>query len=429
MAGPFEDEDEAHAHHPTDQQSQTQSSADGAESQEPAASPASQNPRLLRPGRQASRASSSHETAGKKNYMWTAQDINTLVTVLFNNPCFQVAPLPSRMSGDEPINKLSKLNKTAVERSIFKSVFPNSEHVEPDRIKSKIRWPRGLYSKQKKKLSLPAAGFLEGMDSSEPTRVSRAALAAKHPCNEAAIMHDRDVNKDGHSGHGHGLPPLDDLVHNTVHPAMLDFTAGGAVESQSQSVRSETPMHLLTSGTASGTRRCSTPSTPAAEFSSAFTTTPTSAGKRTRAAAEQTKDAIADAFDRFQKETMQTRLQLEQEKTKREDMRPAVEQLKIQAESDTRNALREQTAAMLRMQQAQSQNMTEVLRLLAGRNASHTEAGAGSSSTSHDPQNGQHGPHYVPYAHNTLACTNNDSVDFTKYRVVVFVCVCMADAR
>lgn len=100
--------------------------------------------------------------------------IACLVSVLYSNPSFQVALLPSRVSGpEEPTNKL---NKTAVERSIFKTVFPSSNHVDPDRIKAKIRWLKDLYTKQKKKLSLTGAGFLEGMDASDPVSASSIAV-------------------------------------------------------------------------------------------------------------------------------------------------------------------------------------------------------------------------------------------------------------
>jgi hypothetical protein len=188
---------------------------------------------------------------------------------------------------------------------------------------------------------------------------------------EDAITYGRYANEDDHSAHGRGLPPLGDLMQGALDPDLVENIASSTAV-DCQSVRSETPAPSLTPGASSGTPFQSTLSTPAANLpsSSPFTTTPTSAGKRKRGAAEQKKDAIADAYYRSQTENMQMRLQLEQEKTKREQMRVAVEQLKIQAETDSRNALRDQTAAMLRMQQEQSQMMAEMLRLLAGRNAS-----------------------------------------------------------
>jgi hypothetical protein len=158
----------------TEQQSQVQCSAESAQSQAIAQSPPSQIHRPSQARRPAQRASSSRQTAGKKNYMWSAQDIDRLVSVLYSNPSFQVALLPSRVSGpEEPTNKL---NKIAVVRSIFKTVFPSSNHVDPERIKAKIRWLKDFYTKQKKKLSLTGAGFLEGMDASDPVSASSIAV-------------------------------------------------------------------------------------------------------------------------------------------------------------------------------------------------------------------------------------------------------------
>ncbi|SJX62659.1 uncharacterized protein SRS1_16556 [Sporisorium reilianum f. sp. reilianum] len=161
--------------------------------------------------------------------------------------------------------------------------------------------------------------------------------------------------------HGRNLPNLFDLV---------DLDGSASSNTASQVHRSPTPATQLAPGLSSGASLPSAPSTPTASpFGAASSTpaTPTSTGKRKRGAVEQKKDAIADAFYRSQVDNMQYRLQLEQEKTKREQMRV--------------QAMENQTAAMLRIQDDQCHFMNEMLRLLVAANGSHSGSGSGSGSS------------------------------------------------
>ncbi len=109
---------------------------------------------------------SSPSSAGKRNFVWPPEDVVRLVSFIYNNESFQRAILPSRITGaEEPVNKL---RKGAIYRELFTLVFPSATPIDPDRIKSKVRWLQGIYNKEKAKLSLTGAGFLEGLDPSDP---------------------------------------------------------------------------------------------------------------------------------------------------------------------------------------------------------------------------------------------------------------------
>ncbi|CDR98757.1 hypothetical protein [Sporisorium scitamineum] len=163
------------------------------------------------------------------------------------------------------------------------------------------------------------------MDPSDPTYVSQTSLAAKYPwftkmhemmgsryvaelsllltmpsLDSASDVDPMDEDADSMAKsivqptHGHNLPALFDLVDQGT-------IAGPSSGTDMQS----TPRMPMPSGAAFST--LSTPSTSS------------STGKHKRGAVDQKKDAIADAFYCSQANNMQ--LQLEQERTKHEEMR------------------------------------------------------------------------------------------------------------
>ncbi|SPC62608.1 uncharacterized protein UHOD_11558 [Ustilago sp. UG-2017b] len=194
----------------------------------------------------------SRSATGKKNFTWSGADVLHLVAILYNSESYQRALLPSRESAESDL--ALKLRKHPIFREISKLIFPGTS-VEPNRIKAKLRWLQETYYREKKKLSLTGAGtLLEDMDASNPSYISRLALSTKYAWFEKMheMMNGRfytdpaalittpslDFTSDGeadmpsygsadipmdlsgsepydHGAHGHGLPPILDMMDST----------------------------------------------------------------------------------------------------------------------------------------------------------------------------------------------------------------------
>ncbi|SPC62446.1 uncharacterized protein UHOD_11533 [Ustilago sp. UG-2017b] len=208
----------------------------------------------------------SRSATGKKNFTWSGADVLHLVTILYNSESYQRALLPSRESAES--DPALKLRKHPIFREISKLIFPGAS-VKPNRIKAKLRWLQETYYREKKKLSLTGAGtLLEDMDASNPSYISRLALSTKYAWFEkmhemmngrfyadpAALIttpsldftsdDEADMPSYGsadilmdlsgsepydHSAHGHGLPPILDMMDSTNPPAAVASTSGASV--------------------------------------------------------------------------------------------------------------------------------------------------------------------------------------------------------
>ncbi|KAJ1034899.1 hypothetical protein NDA18_000506 [Ustilago nuda] len=162
----------------------------------------------------------SRSATGKKNFTWSGANVLHLVMILYNNDSYQRVLLPSRESAES--DPALKLCKHPIFWDISKMIFPGAS-VDPNHIKSKLRWLIETYYREKKKLSLTGAGMLlEDMDASNPPDM---------PSNSSA-----DIPMDicgselyNHSAHGHGLPPILDLIKPTNPPAAVASTSGASV--------------------------------------------------------------------------------------------------------------------------------------------------------------------------------------------------------
>ncbi|KAJ1045332.1 hypothetical protein NDA14_007894 [Ustilago hordei] len=146
-------------------------------------------------------------------------------------------------------------------------IFPGAS-VDPNCIKSKLRWLLETYYREKKKLSPTGAGtLLEDMDASNLSYVSCIALSTKYawfermhemmngqfnadptalittPSLDFTSDDEPDMPLNGsadipmdicgsklydHSAHGHGLPPILDLIEPTNPPAAVASTSGAS---------------------------------------------------------------------------------------------------------------------------------------------------------------------------------------------------------
>ncbi|KAJ1577752.1 hypothetical protein NDA15_002045 [Ustilago hordei] len=114
----------------------------------------------------------------KKNFTWLGANVLHLVTILYNNDSYQCTLLPSQESAES--NPALKLCKHPIFQDISKMIFPGAS-VDPNCIKSKLRWLLETYYREKKKLSLTGAGMLlEDMDASNLSYVSCIALSTKY---------------------------------------------------------------------------------------------------------------------------------------------------------------------------------------------------------------------------------------------------------
>ncbi|SOV09988.1 uncharacterized protein UDID_19610 [Ustilago sp. UG-2017a] len=170
--------------------------------------------------------------SGKKNFTWSSANVLCLVTIIYNSKSYQHALLPSQeLIKSNPGNKLCK---HPIFWEIFKLIFPGT-CVKPNHIKAKLRWVQETYYKEKKKLSLTGAGtLLEDMDASNPmhemmngqssakptTLIMTPSLnftsddkAGMPPYGSAEIPMDLSGSEPyDHGAHGHGLPPILDLM-------------------------------------------------------------------------------------------------------------------------------------------------------------------------------------------------------------------------
>ncbi|KAJ1576514.1 hypothetical protein NDA12_006588 [Ustilago hordei] len=120
----------------------------------------------------------SRSATGKKNFTWLGANVLHLVTILYNNDSYQCTLLPSQESAES--NPALKLCKHPIFQDISKMIFPGAS-VDPNCIKSKLRWLLETYYREKKKLSLTGAGMLlEDMDASNLSYVSCIALSTKY---------------------------------------------------------------------------------------------------------------------------------------------------------------------------------------------------------------------------------------------------------
>ncbi|UTT88585.1 hypothetical protein NDA17_004766 [Ustilago hordei] len=205
----------------------------------------------------------SRSATGKKNLTWSGANVLHLVTILYNNDSYQRTLLPSRESAES--NPALKLCKHPIFQDISKMIFPGTS-VDPNHIKSKLRWLLETYYREKKKLSPTGAGtLLEDMDASNPSYVSRIALSTKYAWFERMheMMNGRfnadpealittpsldftsndkpDMPSNGsadipmdicgselydHSTHSCGLPPILDLIKPTNPPAAVASVMG-----------------------------------------------------------------------------------------------------------------------------------------------------------------------------------------------------------
>ncbi|SPC60801.1 uncharacterized protein UHOD_11155 [Ustilago sp. UG-2017b] len=254
---------------------------------------------------------------------------------------------------------------------ISKLIFPGAS-VKPNCIKAKLRWLQETYYREKKKLSLTGAGtLLEDMDASNPSYISHLALSTKYAWFEkmhemmdgrfyadpAALIttpsldftsdDEADMPSYGsadipmdlsgsepydHGAHSHGLPPILDLMDSTNPPAAVASTFGAPVAGAAQR----------------------SPGT-----------------KRKRGALDHKGDTLAEAFYRSSIDTLQIRLQLEQEHTRRERM--------LEAERTKREEMhiqhkREEKECDERVRARDRDMVMEMVRLLASQASGEQDA-------------------------------------------------------
>ncbi|SYW86860.1 uncharacterized protein UHO2_06077 [Ustilago hordei] len=120
----------------------------------------------------------SRSATGKKNLTWSGANVLHLVMILYNNDSYQHTLLPSRELAES--NPALKLCKHPIFWDISKMIFPGAS-VNPNCIKSKLRWLLETYYREKKKLSPTGAGtLLEDMDASNLPYISCIALSTKY---------------------------------------------------------------------------------------------------------------------------------------------------------------------------------------------------------------------------------------------------------
>ncbi|SYW86336.1 uncharacterized protein UHO2_03837 [Ustilago hordei] len=180
----------------------------------------------------------SRSATGKKNLTWLGANVLHLVTILYNNDSYQHTLLPSQESAES--DPALKLCKHPIFQDISKMIFPGTS-VDPNCIKSKLRWLLETYYRKKKKLSPTGAGtLLEDMDASNLSYISCIALSTNldftsndepdMPSNGSA-----DIPMDicgselyDHSAHGCGLPPILNLIEPTNPLAAVASTSGAS---------------------------------------------------------------------------------------------------------------------------------------------------------------------------------------------------------
>ncbi|SPC65965.1 uncharacterized protein UHOD_11659 [Ustilago sp. UG-2017b] len=190
----------------------------------------------------------SGSATGKKNFTWSSADVLHLVTIIYDSESYQHALLPSReLIESDPGNKL---HKHPIFQEIFKLILPGAP-VEPNHIKAKLSW----YTAEDMDASNPsyASGLalstkyawfekmhemMNGRSSAEPaTLIMTPSLnftsddkAGMPPYGSAEIPMDLSGSElYDHGAHGHGLPPILDLMDSTSPPAAIASTSGASI--------------------------------------------------------------------------------------------------------------------------------------------------------------------------------------------------------
>ncbi|SOV09920.1 uncharacterized protein UDID_19577 [Ustilago sp. UG-2017a] len=262
----------------------------------------------------------SRSATGKKNFTWLGANVLHLVTILYNSESYQCTS------------------------------------AKPNYIKAKLRWLQETYYREKKKLSLTGAGtLLEDMDASNPSYISCLALSTKYAWFEkmhemmngqfyadpAALIttpsldftsdDEADMPSYGsadipmdlsgskpydHSAHGHGLPPILDLMDSTNPPAAVASTSGASIAGAGDDDFFTTPSPLQAQPSFSMAGGLdvfdSTSSHSSAQHSPGT--------KCKQGALDHKHDTLAEAFYHSSINTLQIHLQLKQEHTRRERM-------------------------------------------------------------------------------------------------------------
>ncbi|SYW76453.1 uncharacterized protein UHO2_04694 [Ustilago hordei] len=324
----------------------------------------------------------SRSATGKKNLTWSGANVLHLVTILYNNNSYQCTLLPSRESAES--DPALKLCKHPIFRDISKMIFPGTS-VDPNCIKSKLRWLLETYYREKKKLSPTGAGtLLEDMDASNPYawfermhemmngqfNADPTALITT-PSLDFTSNDEPDMPSNGsadipmdicgselydHSAHGHGLPPILDLIEPTNPPAAVASTSGasfaGAGDDDIFNTPSSPPLQARPPSSTAGSLDVSdsTSSQSSAQLSPST--------KYKRGALDHKCDTLAEAFYHSSIDTLQIHLQLEQEctrckkileaeRTKHEEMRLHHEREEKECDECVRTCDREMVMEMV----------------------------------------------------------------------------------
>ncbi|SYW85761.1 uncharacterized protein UHO2_02000 [Ustilago hordei] len=207
-------------------------------------------------------------------------------------------------------------------------IFPGTS-VNPNCMKSKLRWLLETYYREKKKLSPTGAGtLLEDMDASNPSYVSHIALSTNldFTSNDEPDMPSNgspDIPMDicgselyDHSAHSCGLPPILDLIEPTNPLAAVASTSGASFAGAGDDDIFNTPLPPpLQARPPSSTAGSLDVSDSTSSQSSAQLSPST---KCKQGALDHKRDTLAEAFYHSSIDTLQICLQLEQEHTRHE---------------------------------------------------------------------------------------------------------------
>jgi hypothetical protein len=94
----------------------------------------------------------------RRNHVWVETETEQLVDILYKNVKYQVAFLGSRVCRDQENGQ--KTSKSSLSRHIFTEIFGDTEPVNEQRNKSRIKPLSKLYSDERKKLGETGAGIL-----------------------------------------------------------------------------------------------------------------------------------------------------------------------------------------------------------------------------------------------------------------------------
>ncbi|SYW78647.1 uncharacterized protein UBRO2_02669 [Ustilago bromivora] len=180
----------------------------------------------------------SRSATGKKNFTWSGANVLHLVTILYNSKSYQHTLLPSRESAES--NPALKLHKHPIFREISKLIFPGAS-VKPNHIKAKLRWLQETYYREKKKLSLAGAALITtpSLDFTSDDEADMPSYSSVDIPMDLSGSEPYD-----HSAHGHGLPPILDLMDPTNPPAAVASTSGASIAGTSDDDVFTTPSPL-----------------------------------------------------------------------------------------------------------------------------------------------------------------------------------------